>query len=157
MSFGDAIGECFFNYANFRDRAARSEYWWWALFATVVCLLAWLLDLVVFNGFSVSPFLLVVYLAFLLPGLSVTVRRLHDTGRSGWWLLVPLGSAVLVAVVSVVAAITNPQGQQSTATLLLVGIPTIVSIGTSVLLLIWMALPSIPGNNHYGPNRYAGA
>ncbi len=47
MSFGDAIGECFFNYANFRDRAARSEYWWWALFATVVCLLAWLLDLVV--------------------------------------------------------------------------------------------------------------
>jgi uncharacterized membrane protein YhaH (DUF805 family) len=157
MSFGDAIGECFFNYANFRDRAARAEYWWWALFACVVYIVAALLDFLVFNGFGASPFLLVIYLAFLLPGLSVTVRRLHDTGRSGWWLMIPVGSGVLAAAITVAGVITHGNQPPSTTLLMLIGVPMIVCFGSSILLLVWMLLPSVPGNNSFGPNRYAGA
>ena len=40
MSFGDAVGETFFNYMNFRDRASRAEYWWWMLFAFIVSIVA---------------------------------------------------------------------------------------------------------------------
>jgi uncharacterized membrane protein YhaH (DUF805 family) len=156
MSFGDAIGECFFNYANFRDRAARAEYWWWALFVTIVLLIAIALDFFIFRGWSVGPFYLVFSIASLLPGLTVTVRRLHDTGRSGWWLLIPIGSALVAAVATIAGVAGNPNEPPSAAMLTLIGVPAIVSLGASLLLFIWMLLPGTPGNNAYGPNRYAG-
>jgi uncharacterized membrane protein YhaH (DUF805 family) len=156
MSFGEAIGECFFNYANFRDRAARAEYWWWALFATIVLLIAIGLDFLIFRGWETGPFYLVFSLASLLPGLSVTVRRLHDTGRSGWWLLIPIGFAIIASVVTIFALVMSPHEQPSVATLILIGVPAIVSFGAILLLLVWMILPGDPKNNYYGPNRYAG-
>jgi uncharacterized membrane protein YhaH (DUF805 family) len=157
MSFGDAIGECFFNYANFRDRAARAEYWWWALFASVVYVVALVLDFFIFNGFGASPFFLVIYLAFLLPGLSVTVRRLHDTGRSGWWLLIPVGLSILVSAVVAAGVVTYGNEQPSTGFLMVIGLLIILLLASTILLLVWMLLPSVPANNAYGPNRYAGA
>jgi uncharacterized membrane protein YhaH (DUF805 family) len=157
MSFGDAIGECFFNYANFRDRAARAEYWWWALFATVVYSVALLLDFFIFNSFGASPFFLVVYLAFLLPGLSVTVRRLHDTGRSGWWLLIPVGLSILVSAVVIAGVVAYGNEQPSTGLLMVIGLLVILLFASTILLLVWMLLPGAPANNAYGPNRYAGA
>ncbi len=157
MSFGDAIGECFFNFANFRDRAARAEYWWWALFATIVLLIALGLDFAIFRGWSIGPFYLVFSLASLLPSLSVTVRRLHDTGRSGWWLMIPAGSAILATAITIAGVITHGNEPPSMGLLLLIGAVVILCIGSSILLLVWMLLPSVPGNNAYGPNRYAGA
>jgi uncharacterized membrane protein YhaH (DUF805 family) len=157
MSFGDAIGECFFNYANFKDRAARAEYWWWALFASVVYLAAWLLDFVIFAGFIASPFFLVVYLALLLPGLSVAVRRLHDTGRTGWWLMLPTGAAILTVIGAYAAAIVNPDEPPAGIGLVFIGLPALLVIAAGILLLVWMFQPGDPGNNRYGPNRYAGA
>lgn len=156
MSFGDAIGECFFNYANFRDRAARAEYWWWALFASIVIVVAFVLDFLIFRGWSIGPFFLVFWLAALLPSLSVTVRRLHDTGRSGWWLLIPVGSAIFASVVTIASVISYGNVQPPMGLLLLIGVPVIISFGSSILLLVWMLLPSVPGNNSFGPNRYAG-
>jgi uncharacterized membrane protein YhaH (DUF805 family) len=156
MSFGDAIGECFFNYANFRDRAARAEYWWWVLFATVVLLIALALDFLIFRDWTVGPFYLVFGLASLLPGFSVTVRRLHDTGRSGWWLAIPLVLAVAVSAITVAGVVTHGNEQPSMGLLLLIGLLFILLLASSILLLVWMALPSVPGNNAYGPNRYAG-
>lgn len=157
MSFGDAIGECFFNYANFRDRAARAEYWWWLLFVTIVLAVAVVLDLALFSGFSVPPFLTLIIFASILPGLSVTVRRLHDTGHSGWWLLIPVGAGLLAMAITIVGVITHGNEPPSTPLLIFIGVPMIVCMGTSILLLVWMAVPSIPGNNAYGPNRYAGS
>ena len=156
MSFGDAIGECFFNYVNFRDRAARAEYWWWALFVFVVLAIAWLLDYFIFRGWSIGPFYLVFWLAALLPTLSVTVRRFHDTGRSGWWLLVPVGLALAASAVTVANFIAHDGREPSTGLLLFIGLLIILWIASTILLIVWMALPSISGNNAYGPNRYAG-
>ena len=156
MSFGDAIGECFFNYANFKDRAARAEYWWWVLFATIVLLIALALDFLIFRNWSVGPFYVVFGLASLLPGFSVTVRRLHDTGRSGWWLAIPVVLAVAVSVITIAGVITHGNEQPSMGLLLVIGLLFILLLASSILLLVWMALPSVPGNNAYGPNRYAG-
>jgi len=92
MSFQDAIKTCFAKYADFNGRATRSEYWWFFLF-------------VVLAGAILSmfgrPLAGVFYLATLLPWLAVAVRRLHDTDRSGWWLLVgfvPLVGTIVLLV-----------------------------------------------------------
>ena len=79
MGFFKAIGSGFGNYTNFSGRARRSEFWWWTLFAflmgilTVIPILGWL-----------------IALAMLLPNLAMQVRRLHDTGHSGWWWFIGL-------------------------------------------------------------------
>ena len=91
MTFAESVRTCFSNYADFNGVASRSEFWWFILFVFVVA--------VALN--FVSPTLAnVVSLGLLLPQLAVGARRLHDTGKSGWWqllLLLPvIGLIVLI-------------------------------------------------------------
>ena len=89
MSFAEAIVSGFRNYVNFSGRAPRSEYWYWTLFALLVSIVASILDSVLFHGMYVySPISSLSSLALLLPGIAVSVRRLHDIDRTGWWLLI---------------------------------------------------------------------
>jgi uncharacterized membrane protein YhaH (DUF805 family) len=96
MSFSQAVSSVLLNkYATFSGRARRSEYWWWYLFVTIVFLVAGILDRAL--GLTYSDLTLgggwiatIAAIVFLVPNLAVAVRRLHDTGRSGWWLLVGL-------------------------------------------------------------------
>jgi len=79
MTFGDSVGTCLKKYADFAGRASRSEYWWFVLAAFLASIvLAFILRIL--GG--------LVYLALLLPMIAVGVRRLHDIGKSGWWLLI---------------------------------------------------------------------
>ena len=87
MNFSQAIASGFSNYVTFRGRAARSEFWFWCLFAGLVGLVANLIDISIFGMNSVTPVAAIASLALLLPGLAVSVRRLHDIDRTGWWLL----------------------------------------------------------------------
>ena len=82
MNFGQAIQAGFRNYVNFEGRARRSEYWYWVLFVTLVQLV---MDLVA--GSDDSAAAVVATLGLLLPSLAVSVRRLHDIDKSGWFLL----------------------------------------------------------------------
>jgi len=85
VTFSQAISTCFSKYATFSGRAVRSEYWWFYLFVLVMgwgASIVGVLMLGEFGGFFTILFQLVV----LLPSLAVLVRRLHDTGRSGWWV-----------------------------------------------------------------------
>lgn len=97
MSPTDAVTRVLTHFVDFSGRASRSEYWWWtgALFLAYV--LAGLLVIVEPTiGLLVSAILL--FGAFI-PNLAVTVRRLHDVGRTGWWLLlhfIPFGSLVIL-------------------------------------------------------------
>ena len=77
-------------YVEFDGRARRMEYWMFYLFNTIFAFACVALDAVVTNvlKISFSPFYLLYALAVLLPGLAVTVRRLHDSGKSGWWILI---------------------------------------------------------------------
>ncbi|CTQ49784.1 DUF805 domain-containing protein [Jannaschia donghaensis] len=91
MTFGDAVTTCLTRkYATFRGRASRSEYWWFTLFGTTVSAVFVIVIMVNFNAGTLPPVILVAYaffcLLFVLPFLSVHVRRLHDIGRSRWWL-----------------------------------------------------------------------
>jgi uncharacterized membrane protein YhaH (DUF805 family) len=87
MNFTQAIASGFQNYVNFSPRAARSEFWFWSLFSVLASIAAGLVDLAVFPDADVSPVNSLVGLALFLPGLAVSVRRLHDLDRTGWWLL----------------------------------------------------------------------
>ena len=84
MGFVDAIKSGFGNYVNFSGRAARSEFWYWTLFTVLANLVAGIIDAVL-GGVGLVG--LIVSLALLLPGIAVSVRRLHDLDRTGWWLL----------------------------------------------------------------------
>jgi uncharacterized membrane protein YhaH (DUF805 family) len=99
MNFGDAIQSGFRNYVNFRGRASRSEYWYWVLFAVIGGLVTIIADAVIF-GADGSPVLNTLFnLALLLPCFAVAVRRLHDTDRTGWWLLIGLSGIGLILLI----------------------------------------------------------
>jgi uncharacterized membrane protein YhaH (DUF805 family) len=97
MGFVDAIKAGFSNYVNFSDRACRSEYWYWVLFAVIGVIVTKIIDYAI--GYPVTYF--IFSLAIFLPGLAVGIRRLHDLDRSGWWILlslIPLVGAIIVIV-----------------------------------------------------------
>ena len=81
MSFVSAIQSWFRNYVNFKGRATRSEYWWWALFTLIVQIVA--------SGVG-EGLGTVVSLVLLVPGIAVAIRRMHDTNHRGWWMLFPI-------------------------------------------------------------------
>ena len=90
-------------YAVFDGRARRKEYWYFILFNTIISIVLAIFDSLI-GSFSpkVGMGLLggIYMLAVLVPGIGVSIRRLHDTNRSGWWLLIALipfiGSIVLI-------------------------------------------------------------
>ena len=95
MSFQDAIRTCLQRkYADFHGRARRSEYWFFILFTAIVGAVGGILDAIfgtrseMYSG--TGPIQGLLQLALLLPTLAVGARRLHDTSRSGWWLLIGL-------------------------------------------------------------------
>lgn len=100
------------NYAGFSGRARRQEYWMFTLINVV-------LDVVLYSLFLIShstifTLLSSLYgLAILLPGLAVFVRRMHDTGRSGWWFFLALIPLVGVIIQLVWLATEGNQGPNS--------------------------------------------
>ena len=81
------------NYAGFSGRARRKEYWMFTLFNIIFLLAASILDSLLGTEFGEGVyglFYLLYSLAVLIPGIAVSVRRLHDIGKSGWMLLIVL-------------------------------------------------------------------
>lgn len=174
MSFGQAIRTCFRRYAGFSGRASRPEYWWFFLFLFLGTIVAGILDGLLFGAADVSatygdgaagvsagsngPVGLVFSLGTLLPGLAAGWRRMHDTGRSGLYLLYPLiVMAGLGTFGALMGALPGPDGSISAVQgvagiLFLVG--AIVFMISPLLVLWWLTRPSQPGMNEYGPNPY---
>ena len=99
MGFGEAIKTAFAKFATFEGRASRSEFWWFWLFVTIITAIPYALIFTVLpdegedlgGAFWLWTFLVVILaLIFVIPYISVTVRRLHDTDRSGWWYWISL-------------------------------------------------------------------
>jgi uncharacterized membrane protein YhaH (DUF805 family) len=90
MQFRDAIRSGFRNYVTFSGRASRSEFWYWTLFGFLVAAVSSILDSALFPSMSTGPISAITSLLLLLPGLAVSVRRLHDLDRTGWWTLITL-------------------------------------------------------------------
>lgn len=112
MSFREAVRSFWSSYTMFKGRSRRSEYWFIQLFLIITNLAAAAIDLALMDG-DVDRFIanggggivgLIWILVTILPALAVLVRRLHDTGKSGWWAvlgLVPLVGGVVLFVFSV--------------------------------------------------------
>tara|TARA_Y100001934_G_scaffold75493_1_gene93897 strand:+ start:1098 stop:1562 length:465 start_codon:yes stop_codon:yes gene_type:complete len=89
-----AFGHCVFrNYGNFSGRASRTEYWgFWLTFIFVVFVFAFAIAMAAAINDILTGGLAIIgglaYIALIIPMLAVTIRRLHDSGRSGWWYLI---------------------------------------------------------------------
>lgn len=91
MNFTDAVRSVVqLNYANFSGRARRSEYWYFVLFNIIISVVAALVDQLLMSVLGFGFIGIIISLGLLIPGIAVGVRRLHDTDRSGWWLLLGL-------------------------------------------------------------------
>ena len=92
VTFFESIRVCLTKYAEFNGRASRSEFWWFALFVTLVASALMYLSESLVNVFAI---------AILLPLLAAGARRLHDSGKSGWWqlfILAPVAGIILVGI-----------------------------------------------------------
>ncbi|MBO4311475.1 MAG: DUF805 domain-containing protein [Desulfovibrionaceae bacterium] len=123
MEFQEAITACFKKYATFTGRATRAEYWWFQLFMSAVQAVSIAL---VISAYTISGtlgtlavlFWLLFSLAAIIPCLSVTVRRLHDRGFSGWWLLpatiiitlLPISAIAWLIIMSLPSGPSNKYG-----------------------------------------------
>jgi uncharacterized membrane protein YhaH (DUF805 family) len=91
MGFGKAVASVFTNYFNFSGRAGRAEYWYFCLFMLLAAIVTLVIDIALgFDATGAGPAYIVYALGTLIPSFSVSVRRLHDVGRSGWWVLLVL-------------------------------------------------------------------
>ena len=94
MNFAEAIKTCFVKYADFSGRASRSEYWYFSLFILLLSICSEIIDPIIagvpfleYDDYW-GPATLIVSTLTILPALGVSVRRLHDVDKSGWWILI---------------------------------------------------------------------
>ena len=103
----DEYLEVWKKYADFQGRASRREYWMFTVISLLIALVLGIVDAMMFGK---TPMLGISYtLAILVPSLAVSVRRLHDTNRSGWWLFISIIPIIGVTVLFVFAL----QGSQN--------------------------------------------
>jgi uncharacterized membrane protein YhaH (DUF805 family) len=91
MKFQESVKTCFNQFSSFQGRASRSEYWWFALFSLIVNFVS--------NCTLPSNIGLIVSVIILVPHISVAIRRLHDIGKKGYWILlglIPIAGLVLI-------------------------------------------------------------
>ncbi len=150
MTLTESINTCFQKSLDFKGRAGMPEFWGFFLFCFVSSIIM-----------SLVPILGQLYvLALFIPCLAVSVRRLHDTGRSAWWLLLffllfpiaMLGFAVSAVILLAVAFVgvfgSNVEGGTWMALMLSV----LISVGCLIPPLILCAQPGTVGPNRYGPD-----
>ncbi|QDY68391.1 DUF805 domain-containing protein [Qingshengfaniella alkalisoli] len=168
MGFMDAVKTCFAKFLTLQGRASRPEYWWFFLFVILGGLVAQMIDGLIF-GFATEeepgrhPITLIFWFVTLFPALAAGWRRMHDTGRPGWFMILPtiivlcafaglllgvLGFGAIEAVgadpvrLHPVAAVVGLTGLYVTYAVILVA---------SILKLWWLTRPGDTSDNHYGP------
>ncbi len=130
-------------YAEFEGRSRRKEYWMFVLL--LVAVMAVIAGVEAMTGLAATigpygPLTALFLLATLAPSLAVGARRLHDTGRSGWWLLIGYGPFLLAQVLTLA-------GLLQLATIL-----SVLALAGFVVLLVFMAVEGTRGPNPYGPD-----
>jgi len=143
-------------YADFTGRAPRAEYWWFLLAVIIVFIVLNIIESIIGLNRMIlgvyGPLTMLLWLGTLVPSIAVGVRRLHDTNRSGWWLLllVPYVVSAIMMVRSMAAGSAVGFGSA--------GVLGLIGLACCIVLLVFYCLPGTPGDNRYGPNPYgAGA
>lgn len=162
MTFVDAVKVCFSKYAEFSGRARRSEFWFFYLFTTLVSF--GFSVLAAFDVASGVPLFTVLgglaSLGLILPSLSVTIRRLHDTGRSGWhfvyWYVLPWVLFLPIVLFSAMGAAFSGDGfAAALAVMSGVGVALLLPLAGAIVMLVFLVSDSKPEENKYGPSPKA--
>ena len=130
-------------YAEFSGRSRRKEYWMYVLGLIIVAVVLGLIEGVLGLTQMIGPYgplSALLGIATLVPSIAVGVRRLHDTNRTGWWILLP--------IVPEIGALAMLQ----TGNLPVAGILAIVALVLAIVLLVFMVLDGTKGPNQYGPD-----
>ena len=141
-------------YADFTGRAPRADYWWYTLALIVAALVISIIENMIGLSGMVGPYgplSALLMLALLVPGLAVTVRRLHDTNRSGWWILIALIPYAIVGFMMGKAAADGDLSGMASA-----GLVSLVALAGGITLLVFMILRGTIGDNRFGADPYAG-
>lgn len=140
-------------YAQFSGRAPRAEYWWFYLAYLILYVILTILTRIS----TVFGILGIVYLGLIISMIAVGVRRLHDTNRSGWWLLAPavpylIGLIMIFpAMMSGTAGGANPFNM---ATMGAAGIFMLIGFVLGIAVLVFMIMPGTRGPNRFGDDPY---
>lgn len=176
----EAVKTCLRKYCDFTGRARRSEYWWFVLFLVIVyfvgSFLAALLSSALSGVFGIEPttmaivLVMVLMLAFIVPVYAVLTRRLHDTGRSGWWVALAAVLAIVYAFcysrlmwpfLNKMGAGTDPFEMAQEIANSMMASPTLATIMSAcgvgcfilgIVLLVFSLLDSKWTENKYGPS-----
>ena len=162
-------------YAEFSGRSRRMEYWMYTLGVVIMYVIFGVIAGVIVGGAAgfassggggrlaggmmgmfaslglLGIILAVIWLALLIPSIAVTIRRLHDTNRSGFWILAYFGPYVLGYILAIAGA-----AAQSTPLIMLGGACSILGFVMALVLLVFMFLPGTAGSNRFGPDPKGG-
>src|SRR5438105_4434631 len=148
-------------YADFTGRAPRAEYWWFVLALVVAYIVVGIVESIIGINhmilYSYGPLRALLWLATIVPSIAVGVRRLHDTNRSGWWMLVPIvpyALAIILGGAAMMGGAAAGSGMGMMAGFGIAGIFMFIGMLGAIALLVFMMLPGTPGDNRYGPNPY---
>ncbi|WP_111733242.1 DUF805 domain-containing protein [Roseovarius amoyensis] len=147
MDFVTAVKTCLTQkYATFSGRASRSEFWWFVL--------AYVIGMLVVSLAPVLPLLYV--LALFVPMLAVGFRRLQDTGRPGWYFLIPSLYNLAMRFLGFGNPEIDPTSGMptelpSTGGMVLSAIFGLIGLAIAVVYIYWLTRPSEPETNAYGP------
>ena len=142
MSFFESIRACFLNFADFKGRARRSEYWWFQLFLVILMIVFMAVDTMVLNytlDDTFTPLLSVFEVLTFLPALSVTTRRLHDVGMSGWYQL-PMWSLYLTYLEGIISPLSQKW--------------FLLIWGAVFIYVLWLTLAKLTKDSHSDTNKY---
>ena len=148
ISFVGAVKLGFQRYFDFSGRSTRAEFWWWILFGFLAAVVLTIVDNILgtngeYGGTGVITGLW--GLATLIPGLAVTVRRLHDINKSGWWLLLGLLSWLIIPFIVLLIWFTRPSYDEATrqgpGAYVIVG--SIIGFIVGIVFAILLPLPSL--------------
>lgn len=140
-------------YAVFSGRASRKEYWMFILFNIIFGIIASIIDSIIGIKIYGSGLIINLYtLAILIPSLAVSVRRLHDTGRSGWWLLIES-----VPIIGIIWMLIPTINLFWTLFPIMYLVWILISIIGSIWFFVLTLLKGNPGDNKYGPDPKAAA
>ena len=131
------------HYMDFNGRIGRAQFWWYILVVVVIAVVAGIVASVTLHLIST-----LVSLGLLLPNLGMTVRRLHDSGKPGIWVLVLAIPAVLMMLLAILVVVS---GGLLFGLLFLTPIISLVSLVGAVIIIYFCVQPGDAAANTYGP------
>ena len=108
---GEAVASCFKKFATFKGRAGRPEFWWFFLFVLIVGIVLVVIDILIFGVDGAAWLSNLWFLGTTIPSISVGARRLHDTNRSAWWILLILIPLIGAIAFWILCALKGTEGE----------------------------------------------